>query len=139
MLNNTDKELLSMIKAVHYFEDGGIRPTCINENCNNPVHLSKGNLKSSVGRVVRTVCGPCHRASYSKSPLPYNVKSIKKDYCENNDGHLGFPCTSTIHYGGILELDHIDGQHYNNVPSNIQTLCKICHAYKGYLNGDFRN
>ena len=36
------------------------------------------------------------------------------------------------------QLDHIDGNHYNNVPDNIQTLCKNCHSYKTKINGDNR-
>ena len=34
-------------------------------------------------------------------------------------------------YGnGIIELDHKDGEHHNNVITNIDPLCKICHGIK---------
>ena len=28
------------------------------------------------------------------------------------------------------EVDHVDGDSYNNKPSNLQSLCKPCHSYK---------
>ena len=37
-----------------------------------------------------------------------------------------------------LELDHIDGNREHNVATNIQTLCKNCHSYKGHLSNDFK-
>ena len=37
----------------------------------------------------------------------------------------------------VTKLDHIDGNHFNNVPKNTQTLCSICHARKGKEEGDF--
>lgn len=35
-----------------------------------------------------------------------------------------------------LEVDHIDGNHANNEPGNLQTLCANCHRLKTMLNGD---
>jgi hypothetical protein len=40
-------------------------------------------------------------------------------------------------YGkGIIELDHKDGDHHNNVISNIEPLCRICHGIKTDLQLD---
>jgi len=36
----------------------------------------------------------------------------------------------------IFETDHINGNHFDNTPSNLQRLCKICHAYKTFLSQD---
>ena len=47
-------------------------------------------------------------------------------------------CTAHIPYSGALELDHIDGDRENNTIENVQTLCKICHSYKGHKKGDFK-
>lgn len=120
------------------FPDEGstFRPKCINEGCNNPVALFRGLVSDPKGRELRTVCSECHKASYGLKPLRPGITQHKKTYCENYDSHLGFDCTSTIHYSGVLELDHIDGNHSNNIPSNVRTLCKICHSYKSYLNND---
>lgn len=37
----------------------------------------------------------------------------------------------------IYDMDHIDGNHNNNSPDNLITLCKICHTRKGKENNDF--
>lgn len=36
----------------------------------------------------------------------------------------------------LLTVDHIDGNHANNDPENLQTLCTVCHAIKTVINGD---
>ena len=104
---------------------------CINKGCNRKVAKS-GKYK------LRPVCWKCHEASYGKRPLEEGVSFTKKDYCENIDGRFGYKCTAPIPYPGALELDHIDGNQLNNIPKNIQTLCKVCHSYKSHLNGDYR-
>jgi len=122
------------------FPDEGstFRPRCINSGCHDPVAIFRGVIAESKGREVRAVCSQCHLASYGKKPLRDGIVAHKKSYCENIDGHLGFQCTSTIHFPGVLEQDHIDGNHFNNIQSNVETLCRICHAYKSHLNGDYR-
>lgn len=119
-------------------EDKTFRPQCINHGCYDPVAIFRGVVGLSKGREIRTVCSACHLASYGKKTLREGIVQHKKDYCENQDGHLGFPCTSTIHGSWVLELDHIDGNHLHNLPSNVETLCKICHAQKSRLAGDYK-
>ena len=57
---------------------------------------------------------------------PY--KKYKKDICEE----CGFV---PIHLGQ-LDVDHIDGNHKNNNPFNLRTLCANCHRLKTILNKD---
>jgi 5-methylcytosine-specific restriction endonuclease McrA len=38
-----------------------------------------------------------------------------------------------------LDIDHIDGNHNNNDPNNLQVLCANCHRLKTYLNKDWEN
>ena len=54
----------------------------------------------------------------------------RKSYCENVDGRLGYTCTTSIFWKGMLDIDHINGKPTDNRPKNLQTLCKCCHAYK---------
>jgi len=63
-----------------------------------------------------------------------------KDYCENVDGRLGFTCTTSKPPGltpsqllGMFDVDHVDEDHYNNHPSNLQTFCASCHRYKTFV------
>ena len=35
-----------------------------------------------------------------------------------------------------FDVDHIDGNHYNNDPSNLQTLIKFAHKFKTDVSGD---
>ena len=71
-------------------------------------------------------------------PIPFEIAS-----------GLDFPCP-TIHdktkinmegetgvlESAMLDIDHKDGDHYNNDPSNLQTLTKIEHILKSMKNGD---
>ena len=113
-----------------------MQPQCININCDRKVTYSRTNVDGT--KRWRPVCDKCHRASYGAIPLMEGVKQVKKDHCENIDGRFGYICTAHIPYSGALELDHIDGDRENNTIKNVQTLCKICHSYKGHKKGDFK-
>lgn len=114
------------------------RPTCVNEGCEKPVHCSG---KTSTGLPIwRPYCGRCHQAVGGRNIYAEGVTPIKKKYCQNQDGRLGFgECSAQIVDMCQLDLDHIDGDHYNNTPDNIQTICKNCHSVKTKLNGDSRS
>jgi len=110
------------------------RPICVNIGCEKLVHLIS---RSSTGKpTYRPLCDACRKP---KNCAREGVIGVKKDYCENRDGRLGHKCTATIMGYHQLDLDHIDGNHYNNVPENIQTLCKNCHAWKSHENKDHLN
>ena len=60
-----------------------------------------------------------------------DYRKYRVNYCENEDGRLGFKCANpNVIWEGMLDVDHIDGNHDNNDEYNLQTLCKCCHAYK---------
>lgn len=54
----------------------------------------------------------------------------KKEYCE----FCGFIAIHKCQ----LDVDHIDGNHYNNDPDNLQTLCANCHRLKTRINNDYK-
>jgi 5-methylcytosine-specific restriction endonuclease McrA len=49
----------------------------------------------------------------------------KKDYCEI--------CNFIPKHRCQLDVDHINGNHYDNNKSNLQTLCANCHRLKTML------
>jgi 5-methylcytosine-specific restriction endonuclease McrA len=137
------------------------RPTC---NCGKPVVPIK-NYYDSKGRKThvswRKVCWKCHDARTSEKHGLKRISQItakrqgkteteyknqfhpylkhRKDYCENVDGRLGHKCTATIVWNGQLQVDHIDGNHSNNNPENLQTLCANCHSLKTNIYRDWED
>jgi cytochrome c553 len=120
------------------------RPTCQTPKCFSLVHIIKDYYDGSA--LYRKVCGNCHvkkiAASHGKTVTqlvnqwhPY--LRYRKAYCENQDGRLGFTCTTTIYWDGMLDVDHKNGDPSDNRERNLQTLCKCCHAYKTVKNKDY--
>ena len=112
------------------------RPTCINHGCNSPVAHS--------GARYRPVCASCHKAGYGAGFYKRGVEPFREFRCSNTDSHLGFNCyidwTRAGRDGVIIKthIDHKDGNHLNNVLSNVEELCETCHSEKGRRNGDYR-
>jgi len=79
------------------------------------------------------VCEKCHDERSSASRLfrkrPYRAEL--KNSCEE----CGF---IPVHLCQ-LDVDHIDGNHDNNDPSNLKTLCANCHRLKTLVNEDWHN
>lgn len=97
-------------------------PTCNAAGCKKKTNLMGTDSR---GNPLYTVYCPDH------FNLSTAYAAVRKNYCENIDGRLGQVCTSNIWWEGMLDVDHIDENPTNNNPSNLQTLCKCCHAYKG--------
>ena len=108
-------------------------PICINDGCGGKVHTRKINKNGT--RDIRTECYQCHKGNRNRP----GVTPHKKEFCENRDKRLGFRCDATIINECQLEMDHIDGDRFNNVPENVQTLCRNCHAIKTKMFGDCKN
>jgi hypothetical protein len=117
-----------------FFAEGHQLPICINEGCLNYVAVREWKYWS-----FKSECSSC--AYFRKKGLVKpGVKQHKKAYCENYDGHLGFLCPVPKEnwkgFESSLDLDHLDGNHYNNVIENVKTYCKLCHGKKSLNNGD---
>lgn len=85
-----------------------------------------GNVQTSAGRykgrqVFHRYCWQC------KSNKSRNY--TKEKFCQM----CGFESLIPQQ----LDIDHIDGNHTNEDPSNLQTLCANCHRYKTYVSKDY--
>jgi len=54
----------------------------------------------------------------------------KKEFCEK--------CPFIPAHPSQLDVDHIDGNHSNHNPENLQTLCANCHRLKTINNQDYK-
>lgn len=83
--------------------------------------------KSNGGGKYKALCRKCTAAMYGKT----SYRSLKLDNCELCGFEPEHPCQ--------LDVDHIDGDHSNNDPANLQTLCANCHRLKTQKNLDWVN
>ena len=121
--------------------DGKKIPTCINHGCTKPVAVRHWSAQGDPS--LKTECGRCSTARTKGITIP-GITFHKKNYCENKDCVLGFKCPMDPERysefpSDIYDMDHIDGDHHNNVPENLITICKVCHARKGKESGDFNS
>lgn len=118
-----------------FFNSGQKLPTCSNDGCNNSVVVRDWKYYS-----FKHHCSDCLKRIQKGLPPREGVTFHKKNYCENKDGRLGFTCPVNPDFpfpNNVLHDDHINGDHYDNSPENLMTLCSICHAIKGLKSGDF--
>ena len=93
------------------------RPICT--KCNTNLCKTNGRNKLTGLPYYCNMCSACNRNTYSSK---YAFRKHKKDTCERCGFVPEDPCQ--------LDVDHIDENHNNGDPSNLQTLCANCHRLK---------
>ena len=125
----------AMINKENYLAAGNKIPKCSNQGCNNDVIVRDWKYYS-----FKHQCSNCTNRQKKNLPPPEGVIFAKKKYCENIDARLGFKCPVDSKFKfpySVLHGDHKNGDHEDNRPENIQTLCSICHHLKGLKSEDF--
>lgn len=125
-----------------FFAEGNVLPRCINPGCERPVMVRDWKNWS-----IKSECGTCYKARVTgfRGPAMSGIEIHKKEYCENVDGRLGWECPvpakswKELDMLNALDLEHLDGDHFNNTPENVDTICKLCHGKKSTINNDFSN
>jgi hypothetical protein len=142
------------------YSDINNHPKCTTKGCRNRKIVLEWHWTSGEP-VYRPICQECHDyntamryAAKNDAPWVQTVVDViahkngfdsaraylnsrhpsrwaRLEYCENIDSRLGFKCTTNIIWDGMLDVDHIDENPTNDDPTNLQTLCKCCHSYKG--------
>ena len=100
-----------------------MKPVCAYPSCNSLVDTVDRKRKK-----LRTVCKTHHT---TKKDL-VNAWKLSKQ-CANKHGDItGTPCLVTDKFTNPshLDIDHVDGNPFNNNPNNHQVLCKLCHIDK---------
>jgi len=133
------------------------RPTCETPGCHGDAAMVRDYYDGWAN--YRKWCSSCHN---KRTAEKHGLKSIaevvakkqgltlteyinrchpsrryRKSYCENQDGRLGYACTTTVIWDGMLDVDHINGNPSDDREENCQTLCKCCHAYKTSIFRDW--
>ena len=136
---NVKKVSRNKENLINYRKLGRELPKCVNSGCIRFVavrHWNDGLIPS-----LKTECTTCSTARKSGKVIE-GITFEKKHYCENKDSHLGFmcPCDQSRYAEfptDCYHMDHINGNHSDNRPENITTLCMMCHTIKGKRDGDF--
>ena len=98
---------MKKVKQFFKTEDSTIQGICVCCDINKQTNIGK-NAKGLT--IYSPLCDSCRKRPYVRH---------KKDICER----CGFIPEHKIQ----LDVHHIDSDHTNNDPTNLQTLCSNCH------------
>lgn len=149
------------LRLVVLEKGAGDMKSCTRKNCTmiNPQPFENFGICRRLPSGLRPECKTCRKieaaTAYKKDPSKFLVRNarwalnnpvaakkakieselnskpyrrFKKNECEHCSFMAIDPCQ--------LDVDHIDGNHSNNDPSNLQTLCANCHRLKTKVNKD---
>lgn len=104
--------------------------------------------KGAVGKYCSNQCQKLHESDIKiKSWIEFNTpigKAIARRYLKETYGNKCSVCSldNWLNKEINLEIDHTDGNAYNNVPSNLRLICPNCHSqtstYKNRNKGNGR-
>ena len=78
-----------------------------------------------------------NRGTVNEPDFSLNGKGNHKAYLIKENGHKCEKCNNTEWMGNpiALELEHKDGNHFNNERSNLEVICPNCHSQTRFYRG----
>ena len=117
------------------------RPLCINYNCGRQA-VGYAPKKGPPTR-YRPYCQSCYNANRAQISPREGVIPFQSYSCSNSTGILEFKCPLNkdimkfLPSKGIFNIDHINGDCFNNDFYNILEICICCHKIKSIFAGDY--
>lgn len=109
----------------------GLRPECNTCRKIEAAKAYKDNPEQFLVRNAKWKAKYPERAEQARIESELNAKPYRR-HKQNSCATCPFVALDSCQ----LDVDHIDGNHSNNDPSNLQTLCANCHRLKTKLNQD---
>lgn len=114
--------------------DEKYRPICPKCGVN---YRSFNRFSPKDGRpLYKSICTSCEREKNGRMRTP--KKGIKEAFYRKKRDLTCDICGFKAEHHCQLDVDHIDGNHDNNDPSNHQILCANCHRLKTLRNKDYK-
>lgn len=98
--------------------------TCVACNHNLQKPQPRGKFKA--------ICSSCDKRRHG-SPFRGNDTSHLYQFAKTLECAM---CDRSFEHLCQMDVDHIDGNHDNNDPANLQSLCACCHRLKTWENRD---
>ena len=99
-------------------------------------NLAKSNLtvarhQDEIYKLYKLDNPHCEYCPQNEHGIPECEIAARKNHSEDSDEDFA------KWWFGDLEVDHKDGNHFNNDPANLQTLCSDEHGYKTQKNKEY--
>ncbi|QJR01728.1 HNH endonuclease [Sphingobium yanoikuyae] len=85
----------------------------------------------------RPRCRPCHERRFPRKTRWVRPPGFARRAYQRHRGSACEKCGFIAEHPCQLDVDHIDGDHGNDSPDNLQTLCANCHRLKSHKSRDY--
>lgn len=96
--------------------------------CKNNKQNTNGKSKLGFTKYI-LYCAACEKRKYKKKDIQYTYRDKKGSIC-NRCGFSGEKCQLDVH--------HKDGNHKNDVESNLETVCSNCHRLEHFSEKKYK-